>query len=90
MTALGSERDAVSADSTSDSPKWPVIGISSAQLRRIPEVIAIAYGADKVSAAHAALRGGYLQSIVTHTAFAERLLAAADAVRPRRAGPRSG
>lgn len=66
-----------------------IIGISSAQLRRIPEVIAIAYGADKVSAAHAALRGGYLQSIVTHTAFAERLLAAADAVRPRRAGPRS-
>ena len=52
-----------------------IIGINSAQLRRIPEVIAIAYGVDKVSAAHAALRGGYLQGIVTHTAFAKELLA---------------
>jgi DNA-binding transcriptional regulator LsrR (DeoR family) len=59
-----------------------IIGISSAQLRRIPEVIAIAYGLDKVSAAHAALRGGYLHAIVTHTAFAERLL--------ERAGPKPG
>lgn len=51
-----------------------IVGISAAQLRRIPEVIGIAYGLPKVSAAHAALRGGYLQAIVTHTAFAERLL----------------
>ena len=51
-----------------------IIGITSAQLRRIPEVIGIAYGVDKVSAAYAALRGGYLQAMVTHTKFAEQLL----------------
>ncbi len=51
-----------------------IIGITPAQLRRIPEVIGIAYGVDKVSAAYAALRGGYLQALVTHTKFAERLL----------------
>jgi DNA-binding transcriptional regulator LsrR (DeoR family) len=51
-----------------------IIGITAAQLRRIPEVIGIAYGVDKVSAAYAALRGGYLQAIVTHTKFAEQLL----------------
>jgi DNA-binding transcriptional regulator LsrR (DeoR family) len=37
-------------------------------------VIAIAYGTDKVSAAYAALRGGYLHALVTHTRFAEQLL----------------
>ena len=65
-----------------------IIGISSAQLRRIPEVIAIAYGLDKVSAAHAALRGGYLHAVVTHTAFAERLLALSDPKAAPRRKPR--
>lgn len=51
-----------------------IIGITAPQLRRIPEVIGIAYGLDKVSAAHAAIRGGYLDSLVTHTEFALRLL----------------
>lgn len=52
-----------------------LIAITAHQLRRIPEVIALAYGLDKVSAAHAALQGGYLQGLVTHTEFAEQLLA---------------
>ena len=51
-----------------------IIAISAQQLRRIPNVIGIAYGLEKVSAAHAAIRGGYVNSLVTHTAFAERLL----------------
>jgi DNA-binding transcriptional regulator LsrR (DeoR family) len=51
-----------------------IIAISPAQLRRIPEVIAIAYGLEKVSAARAALNGGYIDALVTHTAFADHLL----------------
>lgn len=53
-----------------------IIAITAQQLRRIPEVIGLAYGLDKVSAAHAAIRGGYLQGLVTHTEFAEQLLMA--------------
>ncbi len=53
-----------------------IIAINPHQLRRIPEVIGIAYGREKVSAARAALRGGYLDALVTHTAFAEDLLGA--------------
>jgi DNA-binding transcriptional regulator LsrR (DeoR family) len=55
-----------------------IIAISARQLRRIPNVIGIAYGLEKASAAHAAIRGGYLNSLVTHTTFAERLLELSD------------
>lgn len=51
-----------------------IIGITAGQLRRIPDVIGIAYGPDKVSAAPAAIRGGYLNGLVTHTEFAQHLL----------------
>ncbi len=51
-----------------------IIAITAEQLHRVPEVIGIAYGLDKVSAARAAIRGGYLQGLVTHTDFARRLL----------------
>ena len=51
-----------------------IIAITPGQLRRVPEVIAIAYGQEKVPAARAAIRGGYLNTLVTHTAFAEHLL----------------
>ncbi len=54
-----------------------LIGINAAQLRKIPEVIGLAYGADKASATHAALAGGYVSGIVTHTSLARSLLAAA-------------
>ncbi len=58
-----------------DSPLHDrIIAISAPELRRIPEVIGIAYGLDKVPAALAAIRGRYLDSLVTHTAFAEALL----------------
>jgi DNA-binding transcriptional regulator LsrR (DeoR family) len=51
-----------------------IIAISAPQLRNIPEVIGVAYGIDKVSAALAGIRGGYLNALVTHTDFARQLL----------------
>ena len=51
-----------------------IIAISASQLRNIPEVIGVAYGLDKVPAAQAGIRGGYLNALVTHTDFARRLL----------------
>jgi DNA-binding transcriptional regulator LsrR (DeoR family) len=52
-----------------------MIGIGAAQLRRIPEVIAIAYGTRKAPAVHAALSGGLVGGLVTHRALAEVLVA---------------
>jgi DNA-binding transcriptional regulator LsrR (DeoR family) len=54
-----------------------IIGIRAGQLRQIPEVIAIAYGPEKAPAARAAIRGGYVNGVVTHTSFAHALLVAA-------------
>jgi DNA-binding transcriptional regulator LsrR (DeoR family) len=51
-----------------------IIAISALQLRRIPEVIGVAYGMDKVTATHAGIRGGYLNALVTQTDFARQLL----------------
>ncbi len=53
-----------------------IVAISAAQLKEVPMVIALAYGVGKVPAARAALAGGYLQGLVTHTDFALGLLAA--------------
>jgi DNA-binding transcriptional regulator LsrR (DeoR family) len=51
-----------------------LIGIDAAQLRAIPEVIAIVYGAAKAHAVRAAMRGGFVTSLVTHTGMAHALL----------------
>jgi DNA-binding transcriptional regulator LsrR (DeoR family) len=51
-----------------------LIGIRAEQLRAIPETIAIVYGAQKAAAAHAAVRSGFVTSVVTHTALANELL----------------
>jgi DNA-binding transcriptional regulator LsrR (DeoR family) len=51
-----------------------VIGISAAEMRRIPEVIAIAYGPEKAPAVRSAILGGYVNSLVTHVSLAQRLL----------------
>ena len=49
-------------------------------LARIPCVIAVAYGVSKSAAVHAAIRGGMIHGLVTHTSLARALLArAADA-----------
>ena len=51
-----------------------VIAIDAAMLRAVPEVIAIAYGAEKAPATRAAIQGGYVTSLVTHTELAEHML----------------
>jgi DNA-binding transcriptional regulator LsrR (DeoR family) len=52
-----------------------LIGIPAEQLRAVPDVIAIVYGTAKAGAVRAALRGGVVNSLVTHAAMAEELLA---------------
>jgi DNA-binding transcriptional regulator LsrR (DeoR family) len=51
-----------------------MICIDAGDLRRIPEVIALAYGPEKASATRAAIQGGYVKGIVTHTSMAKALL----------------
>jgi DNA-binding transcriptional regulator LsrR (DeoR family) len=51
-----------------------LVGIDAAQLRSVPEVIAIVYGTAKAGAVHAAVRGGFVTSLVTHAAMASELL----------------
>jgi len=52
-----------------------MIGINASQMTSIPEVIGIAYDADKAPAVLASLRGGLVKSLVTHTEMAHALLA---------------
>lgn len=51
-----------------------MICVEATDLRKIPEVIALTYGPEKASAARAAIRGGYVNGIVTHTSMARALL----------------
>lgn len=54
-----------------------MICVGAAQLRRIPEVIGIVYGREKAPATRAAILGGYVTGLVTHTSTAQALLSAA-------------
>lgn len=51
-----------------------VIGIDLRQLQKVPRSIGVAGGARKVAAIHAALSGGWLNSLITDRHTAERLL----------------
>lgn len=51
-----------------------MVSISASQMRTIPEVIGIAYGASKQIAVRAALASGLVNSLVTHTSIATALL----------------
>jgi DNA-binding transcriptional regulator LsrR (DeoR family) len=51
-----------------------MIGVDMAQLSRIPEVIAVAYDRTKSRAVLAAVRGGLVNSLITHRSLAEALL----------------
>ncbi|MBN9100896.1 MAG: transcriptional regulator [Pseudonocardia sp.] len=64
--------DAVPADLTER-----MIGITAEQMRAVPEVIGIVYGTAKVQAVQAAVRGGLVDSLVTHSTMATALIAAA-------------
>lgn len=52
-----------------------MIGITGEQMHDIPEVLAIGYGVEKAEALLAAVHGGYVTSVVTHTPLARELLA---------------
>jgi DNA-binding transcriptional regulator LsrR (DeoR family) len=60
-----------------------MIGITAAQMRAVREVIAIVYGTAKVDAVLAAVRGGLVNSLVTHSTLATALI---EAVRQEEAG----
>jgi DNA-binding transcriptional regulator LsrR (DeoR family) len=51
-----------------------LIGIDAEQLRSVPDVIGLVYGTAKADAVQAAVRGGFVTSLVTHTAMARELL----------------
>jgi DNA-binding transcriptional regulator LsrR (DeoR family) len=51
-----------------------LIAIDAKQLRDVPDVIGIVYGASKADAVLAALRGRFVTSVVTHKAMATELL----------------
>lgn len=51
-----------------------MIGITAEQMRRVPEVIGIVYGTAKVQAVLAAVRGGLVDSLVTHSTMAKALI----------------
>jgi DNA-binding transcriptional regulator LsrR (DeoR family) len=51
-----------------------LIAIDAEQLHKVPEIIGLVYGVSKADAVHAALKGGFLTSVVTHTAMARALL----------------
>jgi DNA-binding transcriptional regulator LsrR (DeoR family) len=51
-----------------------LIGIDAEQLLRVPDVIGVVYGASKAGAVHAAVRGGFVTSLVTHPTMARELL----------------
>ncbi|MGH3716211.1 MAG: sugar-binding transcriptional regulator [Micromonosporaceae bacterium] len=55
-----------------------VIAISVEQLCQVPEVIAVAGGAQKCGAIRAALRGGFITSLVTDAGAAQALLDSAE------------
>ncbi len=52
-----------------------MICVGHADLLAMEEVIGIVYGVEKAPAALAAIRGGYIGSVVTHTSVAQALLA---------------
>jgi DNA-binding transcriptional regulator LsrR (DeoR family) len=52
-----------------------LIGIELEGLRRVPEIVAIAYGAEKATAVRAAVRGQLITTLITHGSLAGALLA---------------
>lgn len=56
-----------------------MVCIDAAALHRVPEVIALVYGAAKAGAARAAVSGGYVDSLVTHSGLARAMLAEVEA-----------
>jgi DNA-binding transcriptional regulator LsrR (DeoR family) len=53
-----------------------VLAVDLDDLRRIPTVVAVATGAEKTAAVHAALRGGFLGGLITDAGLAHSILSA--------------
>lgn len=51
-----------------------LIGVDAAQMHAVPDVVAIVYGQVKAPAVTAAVRGGFVKSVVTHRAVARSML----------------
>jgi DNA-binding transcriptional regulator LsrR (DeoR family) len=51
-----------------------IIGIGADQLRAVPDVVCVAYGKERAPAVSAAIRAGYVTSLVTTAALAQELL----------------
>jgi DNA-binding transcriptional regulator LsrR (DeoR family) len=58
------------------------ITVKADQLRRVPEVVAIAGGQRKAAAIDAVLRSGLVTSLVTDTSAADALMTAGPAPKP--------
>ena len=73
-----SELSGVQIDGAGQPVRTPLtdrlIGITAEQLHAVEDVIAVAYGTAKVDAVRAGIRGGFITSLVTHTAMASGLL----------------
>ena len=54
-----------------------MIGITGEQLRRIPEVVAVAGGTEKTEAISVVLRAGFVTTLITNSSVAQQLLARA-------------
>jgi DNA-binding transcriptional regulator LsrR (DeoR family) len=48
--------------------------VDAEQLAKIPTVIAVSYGDEKAAAVRAAIRGGLVTGLITHTGLTRRLL----------------
>ena len=56
-------------------PSRRIIGLTAEQLEQIDLVISVAYGEGKAQAVSAALRGGLVTALITHTGLARAILA---------------
>jgi DNA-binding transcriptional regulator LsrR (DeoR family) len=53
-----------------------IIGIEPERMARVPEIVAIAYGEEKVAGVRAAVRGGLMTTLITHAPLARALIEA--------------
>ncbi len=51
-----------------------LIGLTARELQALPDVLAVVYGTTNAGAVQAAVRGGFVSSLITHTAMADELL----------------
>ncbi|MCM6761248.1 transcriptional regulator [Rathayibacter sp. ZW T2_19] len=80
LAGLGARAEVCASLYTADGSRLDELGertltISLAQLRRIPEVIAVAGGPRKTAAIRAVLDAGFITTLITDAMTAERLLA---------------